>query len=380
MAELKDGFDFLAKLQEKTGKEYGAFSTLERFLDQKARKMGIPLTGQFELTPLCNFDCKMCYSHLTADQLRDRAITTTEQWKDLMHQAWEMGMYNIVLTGGECLAYPGFKEIYLYLHELGCEITVLTNGALLDEHWIEFFKEHRPASIRITIYGNNEDVYERVTGHKNFSKVMEHVMKIKEAGLPLRLSVTPNRFLGDSVYDTIRLAKKTCKSVMVSSGLFDAREETGRAGQENDLSQDDYLRIYQLVNELDGRQNIEIPEDQLPAPGGPVHECAECGLPCGGGRSAFVVDWKGTMRPCYRLQDVQSHPFEVGFKEAWRAINEVASSWPAVPECDGCAYASACTRCAATMLRYAEPGKQPLGMCEKVRFFVQHGVWQIQDC
>ena len=32
------------------------------------------------------------------------------------------------------------------------------------------------------------------------------------------------------------------------------------------------------------------------------------------------------------------------------------------------------------MLRYAEPGKQPIEMCEQVKFFVQHGVWHIPDC
>ena len=289
-------------------------------------------------------------------------------------------MYNVVLTGGECLAYPGFKEIYLYLHELGCEITVLTNGALLGDEWLEFFKAHRPANIRITVYGDSEEAYERVTGHRNFRTVMDHIAKIKEAGLPLRLSVTPNRFLGEDVYGTLRLAKTTCKSVMVSSGLFDPREETGRKGQQNDLTRDDYLRIYRLVNELGGIQNIEIPEEQRPAPGGPCHETSECGLYCGGGRSAFVVDWKGVMRPCYRLQEVQSYPFETGFKEAWKDINDVARSWPVVPECEGCAYAPACNRCAATMLRYAEPGKQPIEMCEQVKFFVQHGVWHIPDC
>ena len=112
LEEPTDGFDFLATLRQKTGEKHGAFSSLERYLDHKARQTGTPLTGQFELTPLCNFDCKMCYSHLTAEQLcrlqvtaagqtgaqtkmatehpAGQSITTTEQWKDLMHQAWEM--------------------------------------------------------------------------------------------------------------------------------------------------------------------------------------------------------------------------------------------------------------------------------------------------
>lgn len=31
---------------------------------KKAFEDGIPISGTFELTPRCNFDCKMCYVHL----------------------------------------------------------------------------------------------------------------------------------------------------------------------------------------------------------------------------------------------------------------------------------------------------------------------------
>ena len=41
---------------------------VDRFLDFKARSLGIPLHGHFELTPLCNLDCKMCYIHLSPSQ------------------------------------------------------------------------------------------------------------------------------------------------------------------------------------------------------------------------------------------------------------------------------------------------------------------------
>ena len=105
-------------------------------LDFRAREKGIPISGKFELTPLCNFNCKMCYVHLNADQL-SQSVLPVETWKDLIHQAWNAGMINARLTGGECLAYPGFEELFLYLHSLGCTVNVLTNGFLLDENCIE---------------------------------------------------------------------------------------------------------------------------------------------------------------------------------------------------------------------------------------------------
>ena len=67
--------------------------------------------------------------------------------KDLMHQAWEAGMIYSTLTGGECLAYPGFNELYLYLRGLGCDPSILTNGYFLDERQIEFFQQVNARSL-----------------------------------------------------------------------------------------------------------------------------------------------------------------------------------------------------------------------------------------
>ena len=33
------------------------------YIQQKGAALGLPLAGNFELTPRCNFSCKMCYVH-----------------------------------------------------------------------------------------------------------------------------------------------------------------------------------------------------------------------------------------------------------------------------------------------------------------------------
>ena len=68
MADPAKGHEFLVRLKEQGDKRHRSFDTLFDFLDRKAREKGIPLNGQFELTPLCNFDCRMCYTHLTKEQ------------------------------------------------------------------------------------------------------------------------------------------------------------------------------------------------------------------------------------------------------------------------------------------------------------------------
>ena len=193
MAEPLKGHEFLARLKSQGDRRAEYFDTLYTQLDRKARREGVPLNGQFELTPLCNFDCRMCYTHLTSEQMHGKPLLTVAQWKQIIDEAYAAGMIRANLTGGECLTYPGFEELYLYLHSLGCEIRVLTNGALLNEEWISFFRAHPLIMIQVSLYGGDEDTYERVTGQRMFSRVAENIRRVIGAELPVTLALTPNR-------------------------------------------------------------------------------------------------------------------------------------------------------------------------------------------
>ena len=380
MDQPKNAFEFLEMVRSGGEKRANKFNSLAAYLGYKAREKGIPVAGQFELTPLCNFNCEMCYVRLTPEQVRGRSLLTVADWKDLMRRAWEAGMMSATLSGGECLTYPGFEELFLYLHSLGCEVTVLTNGSLLDDRWIRFFREHMPSAIHITLYGWNDDVYERVTGQRAYKTVSENIGKAIGAGLPVYISVTPCVLLGEDALETVRAGTELAGSVSVNSYLFPPREETGRSGQKDDPALDEYLRIYRFQRSLKGEEPEEIAEDQLPPCGGPCHECKEKGLRCGGGRSGFAIDWKGTMMPCNGMEMIRAYPLKEGFSAAWARVNQEANNWPRIPECDGCAYAGVCNNCAANTMRFAEPGKQPLALCEQTKYLVRHGVRHLPEC
>ncbi len=376
----QDAYEYLENLKkQKTGFK-PKFGSLLAYLDIKAKKMGIPMRGQFELSPLCNFDCKMCYTHLTKEQMRERKLLSVEQWKGLIYEAWEAGMLCVNLTGGECLMYPGFEEIYLYLRSLGCELTVLTNGALLNDRWIDFFKANKPYMIQITLYGSNEDAYERVTGHRDFGKVTANIRKAMENDLPIVLSLTPSRYQKDDMRETIRTANAIGAPFGMSPFLSDPKEETGRSGQEHDMSFEDYAQLYAFINELDGRSIEPIAPDKLPPAGGPYHEFNGCGLNCRAGQSCFTVEWDGKMYACNSIRNFWAEPLKTGFKAAWDYIHQEALRWPQIPECVECPYAAVCPNCAVFKQRFAKPGKQPLALCEQTRKLVQLGVKRIPDC
>lgn len=379
MFEARDGYEYLETLRAQNGKQVQSFQDFSEYLEAKARKQGIPIHGQLELTPLCNLNCRMCYVRLNPEQLGERRILTVAQWKDLIRQAFDAGMFQATLTGGECLSYPGFEEVYLYLHSLGCEVDVMTNASLLDESRIRFFQKHPPAMIQVTLYGENEDVYERVTGRRVFRTVLENLRSVKEAGFPLIISITPNQALGEDVFETIRLAASLTQNVFINTSLFVPEGEAWRTGASDDPGAAFYARILRFHKELQGSEVQEYPEQDLPAPGGPCRECWEKGVKCGGGRSGFLINWKGELRMCNRFGP-SSFPLRDGFPEAWKQIHETAMNWPRAKECRDCAYETVCSNCPADALKYAEPGKLPSGLCERTRYMVSRGVLPFAHC
>ncbi len=202
---------------------------------------------------------------------------------------------------------------------------------------------------------------------------------MRAAGLPLSLSITPTRTLGEDVLETLRLAHSLSKRVFINTSLFTPADEPWRVTEGDDPDAAFYARILRYNNELAGIPVREIPAGELPEPGGPCTECRECGLQCGGGRNAFVIDWRGRLRICNRL-DACAELTAEGFLPAWREINRIALSWPRVPECRGCAYEEACGHCAAERAKYAEQGKRPDALCRRIRYMVSKGVLPLSEC
>ena len=375
------GREYLRRLKEQGDKSSESFDTLYRFIDRKARARGIPLDGQFELTPLCNFDCKMCYTHLTKQQMQGKPLLTVDQWKQIIDEAYAAGMVRATLTGGECLTYPGFEELYLYLHSLGCEIRVLTNAALLDDRWIRFLTEHPPIMVQISLYGGDEDTYERVTGQRKFAVVSENIRRAINAELPVALALTPNKYMGKGMLDTVRTAYEFGVPFGMAAYLADPYESTGRSGINHELTMDEYVELFRYRNKLTGTENLSIEPEKLPAPGGPHHDCGRCGMNCGGGMSCFNISWEGIMSLCTESRDIATRPLEEGFLNCWKKIHEIAANWPCPPECKECPYEDVCTNCEILKTEIAgEPGKQPLTLCERTKYMVQNGVYTIPAC
>ncbi len=118
-----------------------------------------------ELTERCNNDCIHCCINRPANDADARAREmTTEQVKDILQQAADLGCLQVRFTGGEPLLRPDLPELYLYARRLGMKVLLFTNARLITPYLADLFTSIPPlVAIEITVYGMRQESYEAVT-------------------------------------------------------------------------------------------------------------------------------------------------------------------------------------------------------------------------
>ena len=92
---------------------------------RKATHRRIPLGGTFEITPLCNMNCRMCYVRLSKQEQESlRALIPGSKWIELGREAVSRGMLYLLVTGGEpfCPFLPFSMPLLLQIARMPCRL------------------------------------------------------------------------------------------------------------------------------------------------------------------------------------------------------------------------------------------------------------------
>ena len=188
-------FDLLSQA-EKSDKKVDMAKLYGEVLIRKTVNDRKPLAIQFELLPLCNFNCSFCYVKRTPEELKKNGqqIMRFDDWKYYIDESVKLGASNITLTGGECTIHPDFTEIYKYAYSKGLEVGMISNGSNITDEILSVFKQFPPSKIYITIYGMSAETYERTCGNgAAFEKVMSNIDRLTELGCNVILNYTAGK-------------------------------------------------------------------------------------------------------------------------------------------------------------------------------------------
>lgn len=348
----------------------------KRRIVANAKEKTIPITGQFELTTRCNLDCKMCYVHNLDAANRLASELTTEEWKRIFDEAVEQQLLFAVLTGGECLLRLDFKELYLHLWKKGVKVSILTNGILLDQNYVTFFKMHKPEMIQISLYGCDEEGYLRVTGHRGFEKAVSAIRGLMDAQVNVRVVTTPSHYMGEDYIRILRYCRE--------QGIPLQQTELMLFPNRDNPEKDDYfLTLDEIINLSVQRAKLSCtlnPVTCTPNPGGPMTQPPHQGLVCNAGACVASVMWDGVMYPCPNAMVGGGASLrEMSYAEAWKHTVAAAAEVLQGAECVGCPYDKVCPKCPALRLTGLKTGHCNPEVCQMTRRLVEAGVKKLDN-
>lgn len=327
---------------------------ITRYLHAKGRRLGLPISGNFELTARCNFNCPMCYVHLQQSDIdaRGRELTA-EQWIDLARQARDQGMVFALLTGGEPFVRKDFFTIYSAMKNMGLLVSINSNGSLLSGEILERLKENPPARMNISLYGGSNETYKKMCGLDAFDRVTGNIRALKQAGIEvcINLSITPQNChdlhkihaAAKELGAPVRASSYMYPSIRVNGGQYGcgnrlSAEDAARYGVEWDQLRFTWKEFCQRAESMHRLEAVDVPEC-------PVE--SESGVACRAGSSAFWMTWDGRMLPCGMMPGPEAYPLRSGFSAAWQEIREKTAQIRLPVQCSVCPKKDVCPACAA---------------------------------
>lgn len=151
--------------------------------------MGNNYVVNLHILEQCNYKCRYCFAHYES-----KNILTIDKWREIVDNicaAMPVKRFNI--AGGEPLLYPRINELIEYIKSKGVGVSIITNGFLLSEYFIESNADNLE-TIGISVDSFCEETLSDLGCKTSRDDILsrERLLKlsktIKEAGIKLKIN------------------------------------------------------------------------------------------------------------------------------------------------------------------------------------------------
>jgi len=154
----------------------------ERKLRTMAEKIVFPATSTLSVTPRCPCRCVHC----SADRFitGERREMTTDELKDVVDQALDLGVCTMIFTGGEPMVREDLPELIAHVDRNRAHTMIFTSGVLLTDKNVARLAEAGLGSLNVSIDADTAEVHDRLRRVPGaFRKAFEGARRAREAGI-----------------------------------------------------------------------------------------------------------------------------------------------------------------------------------------------------
>lgn len=162
-----------------------------------------PLTINWALNNNCNFRCRHCYSRADTEQELDRDTLCAA-----IAKVARMGVLAVNFGGGEPLLRRDLLEIASYAAQSGLQVSMNSNGYLIDRETAIALKTAGFAKIGISIDSHQSEIHDHFRGvpesHERACRALEY---LAEAGIRTSISTVICRINHQEIDSLITFAR-----------------------------------------------------------------------------------------------------------------------------------------------------------------------------
>lgn len=165
-----------------------------------------PLGLTAELTHRCPLHCPYCSNPL--ELLTRNQELNTEQWKDILTQARELGVLQVHFSGGEPLGRPDLPELVEHTANLGAYVNLVTSGLGLTEDRLNQLVDRGLSHLQLSVQAADAERADQIAGTKAHHRKIVAAQLIKRTGLAFSVNVVLHRANHDQLNSIIALAEE----------------------------------------------------------------------------------------------------------------------------------------------------------------------------
>lgn len=315
-----------------------------------------PVKLFFDITKLCNLKCRHCLSS------SGQSVETlpAETIKSVLHQAYDLGVFQVKFGGGEPLLHPRFFELVNFANSRSMRVSTSTNGTVVTKRRAALIKA-TGVQVSVSIDGDKR-MHDLIRGKSSYQRALRGIERLIAAGAKPSIRMTifnhPEANNLHVVRDVVRLGQHYGIEVKLRRA-----KPAGRA-TDGDLPlafpTEDYWALLDWLHDARKQGASVAIEDLMCLTGDGTDKIFPTTFDCAAGTRSIHVDVCGDVGPCVFLGPayLSGNVFCTSLASAWynghgfhsaRGYTTLANS-----ECRDCARNSLCSGECRAIVFYAQ--------------------------
>ena len=302
------------------------------------RSVSAPYRIDLALTYRCNLACSHCYN-----VTRNKSELSTEQWKNVIKKAWDIGIPHVIFTGGEATLRDDLAELTGFAESLGLVTGLLTNGVKLADHgYVNELKNAGIDHVQITLESSTPEIHNLMTGMGSFQDTVAGISNCLGAGIHTITNTTITKANADSLTETVSFLNELGLNTFAANAVI----HSGRALESNfslplPKLESVLLDISRVADDLDMRLIWYSPTrycslNPLEFDLGPKR--------CTAGEYNLCIEPDGEVLPCQSWYESAGNILTGDWDDIWNGelLRSIRGREWALTECVNCIHFSIC--------------------------------------